>query len=216
MKRCFLEVFQLISNLPSSFDIVKIINYRKIDGWLSSSEALGLYHLSKGLKKNSVVVEIGSWQGKSTYCLAKGLPENGFVIAIDPFDASGEQESEVKYVERARGITLLEMFQKNMIDHGVSDRIRVFQGFSYQFIEKIEKIDLLFIDGDHSIQGCDFDFINYSKLVTVGGLIAFHDYDKRRKNLGPTWVIENRVMPSSDFEFVTQFDTLWVCRKRTN
>lgn len=38
-----------------------------------------------------------------------------------------------------------------------------------------DHLDLLFIDGDHSYDGVKKDFIEYSKLVKKGGLIALHD-----------------------------------------
>ena len=37
------------------------------------------------------------------------------------------------------------------------------------------KLDLLFIDGDHSAAGCEADFNDYSPFVKPGGLIMFHD-----------------------------------------
>jgi predicted O-methyltransferase YrrM len=37
------------------------------------------------------------------------------------------------------------------------------------------KLDLLFIDGDHSYEGVKKDFEMYSSLVREGGIIAFHD-----------------------------------------
>ena len=36
-------------------------------------------------------------------------------------------------------------------------------------------LDLLFIDGDHSYEGVQTDFLNYSPLVRPGGLIVLHD-----------------------------------------
>jgi predicted O-methyltransferase YrrM len=39
----------------------------------------------------------------------------------------------------------------------------------------MSKIDLLFIDGDHSYNGVKKDFTDYSPLVRKGGWIAFHD-----------------------------------------
>ncbi len=42
-----------------------------------------------------------------------------------------------------------------------------------------QKIDLLFIDGDHSYEGVWQDFRKYSPLVRPGGLIAFHDVSQR-------------------------------------
>lgn len=38
-----------------------------------------------------------------------------------------------------------------------------------------EKLDFLFIDGDHSYEGVKRDFEMYSPLVRKGGVIAFHD-----------------------------------------
>lgn len=38
-----------------------------------------------------------------------------------------------------------------------------------------EKVDFLFIDGDHTEKGVEEDYHNYVHLVRPGGLIAFHD-----------------------------------------
>ena len=38
-----------------------------------------------------------------------------------------------------------------------------------------KKVDLLFIDGDHSYEGVKKDFEMYSPMVADGGMIAFHD-----------------------------------------
>ena len=42
-------------------------------------------------------------------------------------------------------------------------------------ILKDNKVDFLFIDGDHSHEGVKKDFEMYSPLVRKGGIIAFHD-----------------------------------------
>lgn len=42
------------------------------------------------------------------------------------------------------------------------------------------KVDLLFIDGDHSYDGCMADFYNYGVLVREGGVIGFHDLGENR------------------------------------
>jgi hypothetical protein len=41
------------------------------------------------------------------------------------------------------------------------------------------KIDLLFIDGDHSYEGVKKDFDLYTKLLSDSGLVILHDTDKR-------------------------------------
>ena len=41
-----------------------------------------------------------------------------------------------------------------------------------------DKVDFLFIDGDHSESGVTADFYDYKMLVREGGIIAFHDVIK--------------------------------------
>jgi len=46
------------------------------------------------------------------------------------------------------------------------------------FVKQDIKIDLLFIDGDHSYRGVKKDFDLYSNLLTEKGVILIHDTDK--------------------------------------
>ena len=41
----------------------------------------------------------------------------------------------------------------------------------------IKSVDMLFIDGDHTMQGVIDDFINYKDLVNSGGYVIFDDYN---------------------------------------
>ena len=45
------------------------------------------------------------------------------------------------------------------------------------FVREDIKIDLLFIDGDHSYEGVKKDFELYSKLISDNGMILIHDTD---------------------------------------
>ncbi len=191
-----------------------IAKFRNLEGWLSDNEALGLYTIAHKLGRNSAVVEIGSWQGKSTYCIAKGL-RNGRVYAIDPFNADAGQDvdSENEYKEKKGNEDLLENFTRNMTDLGVMEKIEVKKGYSYDFPKDFTAIDFLFIDGDHSIAGCTADFELYSPKIAPGGFIAFHDFYEERNELGPTYVINNIISKRTDFRFYKQYDTLWVARK---
>lgn len=46
------------------------------------------------------------------------------------------------------------------------------------FIKEDIKVDILFIDGDHSYEGVKKDFELYSKILNPNGLIIIHDTDK--------------------------------------
>jgi hypothetical protein len=45
------------------------------------------------------------------------------------------------------------------------------------FVRQNIKIDLLFIDGDHSYDGVKIDFELYSKIISDNGIIVIHDTD---------------------------------------
>jgi hypothetical protein len=191
-----------------------IDQFRDLDGWLTENEALGLYSVASKLPGNSTVVEIGSWQGKNTYCISKGL-RSGKIYAIESFNADGgfDVESEKLYLQKRGDTDLLENFKKNMQQLRVLKKIIIKKGYSYQFHEDFNKLNFLFIDGDHSIEGCKPDFDLYSSKIVPGGYIAFHDYYEERGELGPTYVIKNLVLKSKKFKFFKQSDTLWVANK---
>lgn len=204
-----------LTKLSQFFISKKIQNYKKIDGWLSQSEATGLYLMARGLPQAAVIVEIGSWQGKSTFCLAKGL-RSGKIYAIDPFnaDAGFDVESSQVYTTLKGARDLLDIFNDNMKNFNAGKNIVVKKGYSEQFANDFDLIDFLFIDGDHSIAGCKKDYQLYSGKVRKGGFIAFHDYYPDRPELGPTYVINELVKKSDEFIFYKQFDSLWIGVKR--
>jgi MMP 1-O-methyltransferase len=95
----------------------------------------------------------------------------------------------------------------------VDTNIIVHHGYSSQFNNEFDKIDLLFIDGDHSLKGCQLDFDLYSPKIVKGGFIAFHDFYETRDELGPTYEIKNSLLSPLHFKFYGQFDSLWIARK---
>ena len=184
----------------------------EIQGWLSVGEAVELYRTARKLPSPALVVEIGCWKGKSTYCIARGM-DGGRLVVIDPFDSSGEPGSAEIYQDTKGDRPLIDQFKENMERLGVADKIDTWAGYSKEFAGRLKGIDFLFIDGDHSVAGCDFDFQTYAPELKPGGYVAFHDYEPGRKDLGPTWVIQNRILPSTGWRQVSIADRLWVGQK---
>lgn len=192
---------------------LRIRGVERIEGFLSPYEAAMLYRFASLLPQNSIALEIGSWKGKSTYCLAKGL-SRGLVIAIDPFDAFGEEGSAEVYNKSKGDLPLIKQFQNNMTSLGVLDKIKILRGYSRDFVGHVPEFDLLFIDGNHSIEACEFDYLSYSPYLRSKGYLLLHDFDILRPSLGPTWVVNNCVVPSGQYLHTWLFDSLWVGQKR--
>ncbi len=146
------------------------------------------------------VVEIGCFIGISTLWLAAGMACSnlrGRLFAIDtyvpkfpwpPFHYSCIVDPKsviADSVERA----------------GFSDIIHLIESDSKSAASNFDswlghdEIDLLFIDGDHSIEGCKSDFELYAPRVAVGGYIIFHDiFPALCGHEGPRFVLDNSII----------------------
>ncbi len=209
------KTYNLLRSIKMRWDARKFSGWERIDGFLTPLEAVALFNYASALPLGATVCEIGSYKGKSTVCLGRGLVISGGkkLIAIDPFDASGDPESAMRYAEGRGDTPLLDQFLKNVENMGVRDIIEIKKGKAKEFAEAIQSVDLLFIDGDHSIGGCLEDYEMYGNKVKAGGYLMFHDYDPNRKDLGPTYVIETKVYPSLEWAFVEKYGTLWVGKR---
>lgn len=141
----------------------------RIEGWLSDREAAFLYNTARQCTgQNGVVVEIGSFKGKSTIAIGLGLQNNNpRIVAIDPHISNLEH--------RDRRSSLFE-FQRNIARAGLADIVTPIVAKSQDAAHGwFHPIELLWIDGDHSYEGAMADFELYAPHVVEGGIIAFHD-----------------------------------------
>jgi len=210
----FNSVQEIVRQFRQKRNMRAISEWNKIEGFTDATAAYALYSFARSLPEGAVCVEIGVWKGRSAYCIARGLKGRSKLIAIDPFDASGEPGSQEIY-ENTKGARPLDVQFKNaMSRYGVSNRIELKVGYSNEFVGDVGEIDLLFIDGDHSINGATYDYETYAPKIKPGGYLVFDDYDPTRKQLGPTNVIETRVYPSLLFDFVGLRGRLWIGKRR--
>src|SRR5690242_12929620 len=90
-----------------------------IIGHLSPNEAQLLYDLAAAVPQDGVIVEIGSYQGKSTVCLGLGAKEAGArVYAIDPHE--DKQENEHTHYGMENHAALL----RNLLEYEVAETVR--------------------------------------------------------------------------------------------
>jgi predicted O-methyltransferase YrrM len=144
---------------------------KRLAGWLSPAEVSILYRLARGCAGRGVIVEIGSWQGKSTVCLGAGSQagKGSKIYAIDPHVGSPEHQKNGQ-------VWTFDAFQKNIREAGVAGLITPIVKFSGDAAEDIkEPIELLFIDGAHEYEAVKLDFELYEPKLVEGGMIAFHD-----------------------------------------
>lgn len=72
-----------------------------------------------------------------------------------------------------------------------------------------QKVDFLFIDGDHTVGGVKADYEDYREFVRPGGLIAFHDIVEKQpfetNQVHQFWQIIKQEAPNTE-EFISNPD----------
>ena len=142
------------------FDEVKRL-IADVPGWLADEEAKALYGLAKQISGRGVIVEIGSWKGRSTICLARGSRAGSGtrVYAIDP-------HTDYRFGE----------FKENIERAGVADLVVPIASLSQPAAADFsEPIELLWIDGSHEYELVRQDFERWVPKVIEGGWVAMHD-----------------------------------------
>lgn len=110
------------------------------------------------------ILEIGSYKGGNLVLFSQVAPKGSKILSLD-----------IHYpIERRIAHSqLAKTGQRIICIKGDSKRVETLH--KVRKILKSEEIDLLFIDGDHSLLGVMNDYVLYSPLVRKGGIIAFHD-----------------------------------------
>jgi predicted O-methyltransferase YrrM len=170
---------------------------QQVEGWLSDKEAVLLYNLAQQCTGKGVIVEIGSWKGKSTICLAKGSKSSKQVkiYAVDPHTGMGGLYGE--------DIHTFDQFKENIETAGVSDIIVPLVTTSENAVEMIkEPIELIFIDGGHDYADVKRDFELWFPRIMDGGTMAFHDA-VWQAHKGPSRLVKERVYGTKYFRDVS-------------
>ena len=151
-----------------------------IPSWLGDQEALALASASYSLPLDAVVVEIGSFLGKSAILLAgaRKLRGSGRVHCVDPFDGSGDAFSVPVYrsIENSERRSLRERFDANIARAGLNRWVQVHVGTAASIAAGWSgPIDMLFLDGDQSPEGASLAYEMWRGHLRVGGIIALHN-----------------------------------------
>lgn len=134
-------------------------------GWLSKSEGGFLAEITK----DKMVLEIGSYCGRSTVFMAKRAAH---VFAVDTFDGRGT----------ASPRDTLREFTENLKRYGLYEKVTIVQGKSADVVPSIplmadySPFDIVFIDGSHAREDVITDILVSLPLLADDGVLAFHDY----------------------------------------
>ena len=154
-----------------------------IPGWLTDEEGEALFELARSCRGDGVIVEIGSWKGKSTVCLGLGSQAGNKlpIYAVDP-------HADYRFGD----------FKDNIERAGISELVRPIASLSQPAADGFdEPIELLFVDGSHEYDLVLEDFEKWIPKVVEGGWVAFHD---TTWTAGPRKVVGHGIYRSRRFK----------------
>lgn len=166
----------------------RIARHFKSDDMGSFPERGFLYQMAHDAPADALVIEVGSWMGASTCFLAAGLRgQHARILAVDNFQGlstCGEDAAWYqRHFRRLETNSTLEIFRSNCAVLGLSHRAEPVVSDSLAaataLAEHRGRVDLIFIDGDHSYAACRDDIAAWTPFVKPGGVIAFHDFGSR-------------------------------------
>jgi predicted O-methyltransferase YrrM len=142
-----------------------------IIGQISDDEIFILYNYALAIKTGGIIVEIGSFRGKSSIALGLGAKKNNVkVYCIDPHEEFvGVRGGKFGPVDLKDKI-------KHIHEFGLGEILFPVCLSSLDVAEIWHTpIDLLWIDGNHTYEYVSKDFNGFAKHVIPGGVIILHD-----------------------------------------
>ena len=121
-----------------------------------------------------VYLEIGSHIGGSLWAFGRQMADGATLIAVEKPMARGREPGGT--VEQLGGVA-----DRLEAQRGYQPRIVLGDSHAVETVASVvdilagRKVDVLFIDGDHSVEAVTADAERYIPMVRPGGLIIFHD-----------------------------------------
>ena len=142
------------------------------------SEILQLLMLLK-TKQPSALLEIGTANGGTLFLFTHVASDNAQIISVDlpgGIHGGGYPFWKIPLYKSfpMRGQTM-SLVRANSHHENTLETVRD--------LLRRERVDFLFIDGDHTYEGVTRDFQMYRQIVKPGGIIAFHDIVPHRKEM---------------------------------
>ena len=180
--------------------------HRYVVGWCPKEKAIRMMNLIHDTQPE-VCVEIGVYGGSSIYPTAQALKYNkkGVVYGIDPWKngecTEGYKSDDPNFtwwnqIDLARVyegyISMLHMYQLDEFCHTmVMTSMEAVHCFPDGFI------DILHIDGNHTVESALFDAKSYLPKVKSGGCIWFDDVDWETTRPAVEYLLEHCILDQS-------------------
>jgi len=155
------------------------------------------------------LAEIGVFNGVTTIEIRKTMSPTGLLWAIDPFPAG------------KLGYCIDEKISRSVISKVKTGHVEFIKltgkdAAARYRKERLEAVEFLFIDGDHSWAGIEADWTQWSPLIATDGIVALHDSRSTPENpstLDSVRYTQEVIRIDRRFELIDEVDSLSVFRR---
>lgn len=157
-----------------NLDFTALPQWEKIPGWFALYKAIVLQRAIKRLPEGAVIVELGSYQGRSSVAIAAVLPPGGKLYCVDHFLGSAEHQQSGLDLSN-----LYQAFRSNIEQFGVQKRVTVLAKAASEAAGEFADggVDLLFVDAAHDFESVKADLDAWYRKLKPGGWLVCDDYD---------------------------------------
>lgn len=157
--------------------VINIERARVIDGWFAESE---LTYVAQQAQHCKVVIEIGSWHGRSSRGIADNLPEDGKLVCCDSWNGSSGEPEMHGSAKLREGDHAHSWWWCNLHDLIVAGKVIPIRMQSVNAAITLKTMnlsaDMVFIDASHDYENVKADILAWRHVIKDGGLWCGHDY----------------------------------------
>ena len=155
--------------------------YKKViegtTGFLVPGQEQWLFGQAVQRRNGEVLLEIGSYYGRSSLCLGFPLKNTDSVLfCVDKWEDGR--------------CAVYKDWEKNILSNGLQNNVFPIQMHSHKALEGLKTpfADFIFIDGDHEYETVVKDIDNAYSLLKEGGMVAVHDVIDKFPGILKAWV----------------------------
>ena len=192
-----------------------------VRGFLPTIEAQALYQAAV-TSPSGTWLEIGTYCGKSTtYLGSAALATNSQLVTVDHHRGSEENQpgwewhDETVFDPNAGTLDTLPHLRETLRAAGLESSVSVVVAPTQTVAAWWRSpVTFLFLDGNHTEEVAQHDYLAFATFVSPGGTLAVHDVFPDPADGGQApWHVVERAIGSGAFEQVGQTDSLRILRR---
>ena len=205
----FLFTSSIFTQLQPPYDSIEVLSFKEGGWYVNGSEIEKLIKT----RKVKVIVELGSWLGRSTRHMAGIIPEDGVVYAVDHW--LGSDGLQITYADLIP--TLYQQFLSNMIHAKLAHKIIPIKMSTLQAAKKCAELrikpDLIYVDASHDEKSVYDDLCAWYPFVKGHGIICGDDWGWHEESIFTIQAAVNRFARENNLIVEVPNGWMWLLRE---